>query len=427
MRRISNDHKILLVILALTYIPFLWHYGVRLGRVQPMDFPSFYWAADLAFNAGRSPYGADAFAEAITQTGQHIFPYYYPPPCLLFFYPLSVLTYPQAKAALIIANHISLLGVIFLLITRILPSGLGRPLPTLEVLVSVVYIFAFHPLLVTLHVGQINLLVLILLCLFWEAMKSNRSPALIAAALAGAIVLKTYPAILLLLLVVKRRYRVTLWVFGFLSFAALVSFLVLPPSVWSDWLVQILPSGGYGQIPLGFVSPASPWNQSINGFTSRLFLENEYTSTLWASARAARIVPYLLAACVTCATVVMLYRTSRRHGDRLIDLELSLLLVTMCLVSPLTWEHHLVLILPAILVAFTRIFFPWQGRALPLLVGLAALGMAWRLPFESLRLREGLLTFAISELLYALVILWVVLFVELGRAPGRREDLEKQV
>jgi alpha-1,2-mannosyltransferase len=215
------------------------------------------------------------------------------------------------------------------------------------VALCIVYSLNFYPVVVTLNHGQVNILGLAFLVLFW-LLARNRNAVLAAFFLALAILLKTYPLIIIPMLLLIGRWREGVYAGAWVGLATLVSLMLFPNTIWHDWLTNVLPTGGYTRIPAGLFSPAAVWNQSLNGFFARLFTENEWSNPLSVNPGLARLLTYSAAGLTAAATGIAVWR-SRVHIDSL-DRTLLVSLPLMYLVAPFSWEHHLVFLLPTILM-----------------------------------------------------------------------------
>jgi hypothetical protein len=207
----------LILVFGLLYVPFLTTQFFQMLDEQNIDLPSFYFAADVTFNHHQSPYQSNSWMELQQQLEQKVFPYLYPPPSLLLFLPFSWFSYAAVKTGMLVVNHLSLLFLLYLLFFRIfrLPcasnakNGEGSGyLPWLILPVLTLYALQFNPIAVTVNHGQVNLIVMTQICLFWIWLRDDKSAALKALPLALAILLKTYPALFLPVLLIRRRYRV---------------------------------------------------------------------------------------------------------------------------------------------------------------------------------------------------------------------------
>lgn len=410
----------LILVFLFLYVPFLTTNGFQLTDKQNIDLPSFYFASDVTFNQHESPYRDNAWQETQKQLQQTVFPYLYPPPSLLLFMPFSWFSYEWVKTASLIVNHLSLLLLMYLLLFRIfrLPWSLkpdsrseSQSLQWLIMPVLVLYTLQFHPVAVTLGHGQINLVVMVQICLFWVWLREARTPALTAAPLALAIILKTYPAIFIPLLLVRRQYRIAAWTLGYSVALTLVSLVVLPNGIWSDWIRFVAPTGGYAEVPFHLFSPAMPWNQSINGFTARLFLHPDYALAL--NPVAARVVPTMLAGLIVGLLVWFGRRMNNRPQRRYVNEEIATVLLAIFLIAPLSWEHHLVFVLPAALLAVVHIFRGRMSVYVAIPVGLAAGILAWPLSFLFRIEGGGLASLLVSLKFYSTVALLIYFLTRL--------------
>ncbi|HEX8150093.1 MAG TPA: glycosyltransferase family 87 protein [Pyrinomonadaceae bacterium] len=401
---------------VLLYVPYLFQQGYRRAAEHPGDFPTLYWGAKMVFEEGRSPYVDGAFDEVAERERRRIFPYLYPPPSLLAFYPFSAVTYDAAKVYLLAASHVCLLVILYLLFLRIRPFDPPPDRRGLAAALMTVYVLNYYPVADNFAWGQINLLVLALVCFAWLALKRGGHALSVAVPLSLAVLLKTYPLLLLPLLVIRRRYAAAAWTSALVALYGLVSWWVLPGGLWGDWLANVAPTGGYGLRPfnLPFI-PVEPWNHSINGFM--LFVQDRLPEVFGLPTRSlTRPLTYLLAGAVGAATLGLALLSARRgRGERTLDADVSLFLLTMFLVAPLSWEHHLVYALPAALFA---IDFLLKGPTRPA-AALGALGalfvIAWELPRDDWFPLKGVLGLSNALKFFAALGLW--LFVA-GRMWG---------
>jgi len=197
---------------------------------------------------------------------------------------------------------------------------------------------------------------------------------------------------------------------GLVALYGLVSWWVLPKGLWGDWLANVAPTGGYGLRPfnLPFI-PVEPWNHSINGFM--LFVQDRLPEVFGLPTRLlTKPLTYLLAGAVGAATLGLALLSARGgRGERTLDADVSLFLLMMFLVAPLSWEHHLVYALPAALLA---IHFLLKGRTRPLaaLGALAALFViAWDFPRDDLFPLQGVLGLSNAVKFFGAFGLWMFL------------------
>jgi hypothetical protein len=336
------------VIFSVLYFPFLKQYGWGYRNIDNVDLPSFYSASVEVFRNSGSPYNHEILK---TIMGPDIVfgPYFYPPPSLLFFYPLSLLEYSSAKVVLLLFNHVIILLLIGLISNYMVSKS--NTLSTHFHIVTIVYTLTFYPIIVTINHGQVNLLLLLFLIIFWISTLKNK-PILASFFLALAVLLKTYPIILIPILFVIGRKRETfytiLWLFSLIT----LSLFLLPISIWQEWFTEIMPTGSYASTPAGLFSPAAIWNQSLNGFFARAFTESQWSNPLFIDIQLARYLTYISAGLVFIVTLVSAWKGFLNKSVGM-NKALMAALPAIYLVAPLSWEHHLVYLLPTILLLLT--------------------------------------------------------------------------
>lgn len=392
---------------VLMYGPWVWQHGYLQSLRGVGDFPTIYWGARLAFVEQRSPYAEGAFQDAAATLDQHIFPYLYPPSSLLAFYPFSLVEYDTAKVMLLVTSHACFLLFLYLFffkIKAIEPEGDAR---WLVAALLAAYVLNFYPVVDNFVWGQINLPILLLVCVAWLALKRGWNAFAVAVPLSLAILLKTYPIVLLPLLVFRKRYGAAALVVALVVAYGLISWPLLPQGLWHDWATNIAPTGGYGQRPFGLFFPVEPWNHSINGVGC--FLQDRLKTVFGLPSKYFTTpLTYLLCAFVGLSTVGLSFLSARRGtGAKTLDLEVATYLQMMFLVAPLSWEHHLVYVLPSALLTINVLF---KDGAPPLVFSsvLASLFvMAWDFPRDEMYSLSGVLAVSNTLKFFAVLMLWI--------------------
>lgn len=283
-------------------------------------------------------------------------PFIYPPIAAQIFSVLAHLSLPTLRilawstgmASIFISTWISwgLLGV---------PRGTYRLAATLSVSALAAWL---EPVQQTLGFGQVNL-VLMVLILGDLALSRNRWFKGIGIGFATGF--KLTPALFIGYLLLTRQYRAAAVATGTFLATIVLGFLFLPAEAKQYWGGAFNVGTRVGQ---GFIS-----NQSISGELWRL-VGQQQVNVYW--------LP--LAAVIGCAGLFVASRLSA-HG-----LELDGILVcagTMLLISPISWTHHYVWVVPA-LVLFTdrvlraRTWWAWSCYALGV-----ALFFAWLMRIDS--------------------------------------------
>ncbi|MFL6529631.1 MAG: glycosyltransferase family 87 protein [Chthoniobacterales bacterium] len=403
---------VLVALVIFLYTPFAYYHGVKLLPGGSVDFPTYHYAAEMVFLEGKSPYPPGAFDTASDQMGTLVVPYLYPPPSLLAFAPLALLSFSPGKTLMILASHVCYLWAIWLLLTRLTPLPTERRLRDLTIILSLVYLFLFDPAIVTLQLGQVNLIVLPFLFLALAGMRSNATAWKIALPLSIAILLKTYPALLLVPLLFRRQFKAIALTCAFFGVYTAIAALVLPLDVWSTWFQYVLPKGGY----TNHEASAMLWNQNINAFVSRLLIGDPLAQAPLPFPSVAKPIATAFGLTVLGSTAYFAFRSARRDGQRTMsDTEIATFLLTIFLIAPLSWEHHLVYVLPAASVALCFLVERRTDWVPGVLIAAALCLIAWRVPFADESLRHGWWTLLISIKFYAALALWAFFLARLRR------------
>ncbi|WP_411113779.1 glycosyltransferase 87 family protein [Streptomyces sp. 029-5] len=187
----------------------------------------------------------------------------------------------------------------------------------------------FEPVRDTFSFGQVNLLLVALVFADARLLTTGRGRyAGIGIGLATAI--KLTPALFIGYLLITGRRRQAGVATGTAGAATLLAALIDPGASRTFWTVALWDTDRVGS--LGYVS-----NQSLQGVLARLQPEDHPSRLVWL-------------VCVLAVLAVWAYRARAavRDGDDRTGFALTGL--AACLVSPVTWVHHLVWLIPALLV-----------------------------------------------------------------------------
>jgi alpha-1,2-mannosyltransferase len=205
----------------------------------------------------------------------------------------------------------------------------------------------FEPLRETVLFGQVNLLLVALVTAdFLFGVRRGRRFGGIGIGLAAAV--KLTPAIFIGYLLLARRWRAAAVATGTAALATVFATAVAPNASRVFWTEALWDTNRVGNL-------ASVANQSLRGTAGRL--DPVHTSTaLWLVLVLATL-GFWVWRCLRCV----------RAGDEVGGFALTA--VVGCLVSPVTWVHHLVWLLPALLLLVDRGFAArgWRRPALLLL------------------------------------------------------------
>ncbi|MGW7258798.1 glycosyltransferase 87 family protein [Streptomyces sp. NPDC054834] len=245
----------------------------------------------------------------------------YPPFAALAMLPMALLPLRAAIAASLLLNLAALAVVL-----RILAGTAWRRHGWYGWALAACLLALFEPLRDTFSFGQVNLLLLALVLADGRLLATGRG-RWAGAGIGVAAAIKLTPAVFIGLLLLARRWRAA-------ALATAVAAGATALAAWADpgasrfyWTEALWDTGRVGR--LDYVS-----NQSLQGVLARL---GEPGRPVWATA-------VLLVLCVWAWRA----RGAVAAGDW--PAALALTGLTACLVSPITWVHHLVWLLPSFAV-----------------------------------------------------------------------------
>jgi alpha-1,2-mannosyltransferase len=241
----------------------------------------------------------------------------YPPFAALVMSPLALTAWPVAVAASLVVN----LCCLILLLRWFLPPAL-RGTPQMGAL-ALLALLLFEPVRDTFSFGQVNLILLVLV------VAGLRYPRWTGFGIGLAAAIKLTPAVFIGYLLLTRQYRAAAVAAGTAAGATVLAVVVAPRSSLVFWTEALWDTGRVGRSE--YVS-----NQSLRGVVARLDV-----SSLW----------WLLAVALAIACWAWWVRT---HGAADPAAAVALTGMLACLISPITWVHHLVWLLPAFFLCLRR-------------------------------------------------------------------------
>jgi hypothetical protein len=258
----------------------------------------------------------------------------HPPTSVLLALPLGRLNYSDAALAWNVISLAALLASLTIVAVALsVPRSLC--LPGLALLPFCM------PVLGNLELDQINILLCFLLTAMWALERSGRS-GMAASLLAAAAAIKLFPAYLAVYYLAQGRMR-PLWL-ALVSFltVALVTAFVLGWDTYHDYFTIVLPWNAHHQI--------CGYNFSIAGFWHKLFDPVNAVEKIIPIQRSAAIATWGTALCdlVITAIVIALVRQTQTRSQR--DLAFAITMTAMLLVSPVTWDVSLLLLLVPIAI-----------------------------------------------------------------------------
>jgi alpha-1,2-mannosyltransferase len=244
----------------------------------------------------------------------------YPPFAALVMSPLAATAWPVAVAASLVVNATA---VTLLLRWYLLPILHRHDWPVwTPCALAFLAIVVFEPARDTFSYGQVNLVLLVLVC---GDLRNRRLPG-VGIGLAAAI--KLTPAVFIGYLLLSRQYRAAGTAIATAVGATVLAAVVAPGASREFWTSALWDTSRVGR--LEYVS-----NQSLRGVVARL----EMPGILWLAA-VSLVVGYWV-------WWVRTRRTDPAAGFAVTG-------AVACLISPITWVHHLVWLMPALFLLLDR-------------------------------------------------------------------------
>lgn len=254
----------------------------------------------------------------------------YPPFAALLFAPWQRMfsTVDAVQTVWTLGNLVALIGLLVLSV-RLVMSDLSRQASWRLALALSLPALLLNPVLVTVGFGQVNLVVVVLV--MWDLLTDRRigrwqAPLGVATGLAAAV--KLTPLLFVPYLLLTRRFRGALNCMVTFVGCELVTYLVSPASSAVYWTKALFHPGRAGDLSV-------VTNQNLRAALERI---NH------AAVPNAVMLPLLLA--VTAGGLWLAVVAHRRCSPLLGVLVCA---GTCLLVSPISWAHHMVWVVPALL------------------------------------------------------------------------------
>ncbi|GAA5035357.1 glycosyltransferase 87 family protein [Streptomyces siamensis] len=319
MRAPATDRGRLLCLLALAVAVGVFTATVPLLRGW-FDLRVYYGTVDTWVHHGGRIYDYRVPGTAYGFT--------YPPFAAVGMLPMALVGLPTAIVVGFALNLAALAFVVWVLVGPAL-----RRYGWFGFAVAGCLLALFEPVRDTFSFGQVNLLLLgLVLSDAWLLSTGRGRRAGVGIGLAAAV--KLTPALFIGLLLLARRPRAAAVATAVAAAATALAAWIAPDASRFYWTDALWDTDRIGR--LGYVS-----NQSLQGVLARLVAPDEPSRAVWA----------IVALLVMC---VWVWRTTRALAESDWTAAFALTGLTACLVSPITWVHHLVWLLPSFAVLLHR-------------------------------------------------------------------------
>ncbi len=288
----------------------------------------------------------------------------YPPFAALLFAPWqrTFSSVAPVQTVWTLVNLAALLGLLIVSLRVVRPDLPRRSVWRVALALSLPALL-LNPVLITIGFGQVNLVVVLLI--MWDLLSERRigrwqAPMGVATGLAAAV--KLTPLLFVPFLLLTRRFRAACMCMGTFVVCELITFFVSPASSTSYWTKALFNPGRAGD--LSIVD-----NQNLSATLDRLH---------HAVVPGAVLIPLLL---VAAAGGLWLAAMAYRRSSPMLGVLICA--ATGLLVSPISWAHHMVWVVPAILWLALADDRPRMGR--PIAAATAVLfwcAPIWWVPYQ---------------------------------------------
>ncbi|GAA2057872.1 glycosyltransferase 87 family protein [Williamsia deligens] len=278
--------------------------------------------------------------------------------------PISVLVFTPFAAVPFLVARILWTALVFAALYWVIVASfraLGRDVTWRLRVVAIALVAVstmLEPVRSTIWFGQVNVFLMAVVLADLLRRRGSRARGLGAGIAAG---IKLTPLIFTVYLLMTRRTRAAMTsLAGFLGTIA-VAFAVLPGDSWKYWTGTFVDSDRVGD-------PDTAGNQSLRGLIANLGRTDSPSTLLWV----------VLAAVVGVLGFAAAHR-AHRCGQEL--LAVTLVGMTSCAVSPMSWGHHWVWFVPLLVIGVHHLLDGRRTVAVAAGVGVVALvltSFAWR-------------------------------------------------
>lgn len=331
---VTRRHPVItgIAVVILSCIGSYWWSHFAAGARYPLFDLRIYSAAVHYWTAGNDIYEYAQFDSVNGTLG-----FTYPPLAALLMSPMAVLSWPIV-ATLTVAAIVAC-GVWCVRLCLRERISLPTRAQWVATGVGTAVIFALGPINQTLEFGQINLFLAVLVLGDLLVLGRRDSPwAGIGVGLAMAV--KLTPGIFLLYFLLARQWRAMAVAVGTAVAATVGAALVAPVETW-DFFTSLVFSDRTGYV-------GATANQSLNGLLARFAYPGPPSHLLW-----------LTVVAVVGFVAVKRIRVALARRDRLGAITLTGL--AGALISPVSWTHHFVWVIPAAVIVVARLLRTAQG------------------------------------------------------------------
>lgn len=267
----------------------------------------------------------------------------HPPSAVLLGLPFAGLDFADAFALWNVLSLLFLAASAWLIVRE-----LHLPFSPWDLLPAITLMLLCYPFWHQMVHGQLNLLLLLLLTASWAA--DRRGHPHWAGTLVGlAVAIKLFPGFVFVYFVFRREWTAVRT--GLLALAGITALtcVLIGPETYPNYFLEVLPRTSQWRME---------WpNLSLSGVWCKLFEPSRrlYPIEIVPLAQVPVLAFLGMAGTLLAVTAILAAAAACLRSARDWDLLFALTMVGMLLVSPITWDHYLLLLLLPVVVVWQRL------------------------------------------------------------------------
>lgn len=315
--------------------------------------------------------GKDVYSNLpATESGLEL-PFIYPPFAAILFSPLALVPKTGAVVVIMIVSHLALIAALYALLSASTFLNAHRDKVVLLTAAVLPLATITEPVMETITYAQINIALMALVAVdcLWRTSGPRKLPYPRGLLIGVAAGIKLTPAVFLLFFLLRKEFRPIITAGVTFLVTALIGLVLAFEDTKHFWLSQIMATSSVSFGPR-FTGDASIYagNQSLRSMLTKLG------------------VPAVTLVFAVVAAVVLAFAVAGMvHALRQRDLPMAVTLngILGLLMSPISWSHHWVWAIPALLLLLGSAYV---RRDWPLLVisalaaGFFTMGPHWKVP-----------------------------------------------
>ena len=383
--------QILWVIAAVLSLYF-FYFSFKNASQPSHGFASYFTASKLLIEGEDVAdfYDDDWFSSKVEDYVPGVYEIYLVnmPTTALIFLPIANLDYKTAKLIWNIFNLVFLAVIVSLTIKQKKFEGIWLPL-------VFIILFSFQPLYANISFGQVYVFIFCLLVIAWFAYESG-SEKLLGIIIGLGLILKTAGIFLLILLAIKKKWKVISWVFVTIVFLFTVILPIFGLDPWFAYFNKLL---GYTSGPTLSVTAY----QTIHSFFHHFFVFDtqwnpEPLINLPFIGKSLTLVFSILIFVITVFSVIKNNKP---------DLAFGVFVILGIILSPASIDYHYMLMLILILILYNWLIKN-PSIALWKIFVISFLLIGVSLPYTSQKITGGSWAVFAYPKLYGALGLWVL-------------------